>query len=58
MYIPDNPSLKVRLAGIVNESVSDGPGLRIAFFFKDVSIIAQVAITRRPGIFTVAPSMK
>lgn len=26
--------MKVRLAGIVNESVSDGPGLRIALFFQ------------------------
>ena len=26
--------MKVRLAGIVNESVSDGPGLRIAVFFQ------------------------
>jgi anaerobic ribonucleoside-triphosphate reductase activating protein len=27
-------SLKVRLAGIVNESITDGPGLRIVLFFQ------------------------
>ena len=26
--------MKVRLAGVVNESVTDGPGLRITFFFQ------------------------
>lgn len=26
--------MKVRLAGIVNESVNDGPGLRIVIFFQ------------------------
>ncbi len=26
--------MKVRIAGVVNESVTDGPGLRIAFFFQ------------------------
>lgn len=30
----EETSLKVRLAGIVNESVSDGPGLRITLFFQ------------------------
>ncbi len=30
----ETDSLKVRLAGIVNESVTDGPGLRITLFFQ------------------------
>lgn len=30
----DEGPLKIRLAGIVNESVTDGPGLRIALFFQ------------------------
>ena len=32
--MPETTSLKVRLAGIVNESVTDGPGLRITLFFQ------------------------
>ena len=32
--MPDEIPVKVRLAGIVNESVTDGPGLRIALFFQ------------------------
>jgi len=32
--MPEDITLKVRLAGIVNESVTDGPGLRIALFFQ------------------------
>ena len=32
--MPEEALLKVRLAGIVNESVADGPGLRITLFFQ------------------------
>ena len=40
--------MKLRLAGIVPESIVDGPGIRLAIFFQGCRTAAPAATTRRP----------
>ncbi len=45
---------KIRIAGIVNDSIVDGPGIRLAVFTQGCAITAPVVIIRKRMIFLKA----